>query len=101
MLAADGSFSFAGVPEEAVTLYTRIPAYRLATIATFQQIQDSQVGMFVDADKSGLELYFQPEAANKRPRDNFFGRTTRGLDDIDRRRAVTFDCLLPTKQSGR
>ena len=66
VLAADGSFSFAGVPEEAVTLYTQIPGYRLASNRNrFQQIRDSQVAMFVDADKSGLELYVQPEAAKQ------------------------------------
>ncbi len=66
VLGADGSFSFAGVPEEAVTLYTGIPGYRLASKRNrFQQIRESTVAMFVDADKSRLELYFQPEAAKQ------------------------------------
>jgi hypothetical protein len=66
VVAADGSFSFAGVPEEAVTLNARIPGYRLASKQNrFQQVQSWAVAMFVDADKSGLEVFFEPEAANK------------------------------------
>jgi hypothetical protein len=68
--AADGSFSFAAVPEEAVTLNARIPGYRLAGKRNrFQQVQTWAVAMFVDADKSGLELFFEPEAANQSARD--------------------------------
>ena len=64
LAAADGSFAFAGVPEEAVTLNARIPGYRLASKRNrFQQIQPWAVAMFVDADKSGLEVFFEPEAA--------------------------------------
>ena len=66
VVAADGSFSFAGVPEEAVTLNARIPGYRLASKRNrFQQVQPWAVAMFVDADKSGLELFFEPEAAKQ------------------------------------
>lgn len=62
VLAADGSFSFTGVPEEALTLSARIPGYRLASERNrFQQVQSSAVAMFVDADKSDLELFFKPE----------------------------------------
>ncbi len=65
VIAADGSFSFAGVPEEAVTLNARIPSYRLASRRNrFQQVQSWAVAMFVDADKVGLELFFEPETAN-------------------------------------
>ena len=63
-VAVDGSFSFAGVPEEAVTLIARISGYRLAgKLNRFQQIRPSTVAMFVDTDKSGLELHFEPVAA--------------------------------------
>jgi hypothetical protein len=59
--AADGSFSFDGVPEEAVSLNVRISHYRLAANRNrFQQIQPWAVAVFVDADKS-LELFFEPE----------------------------------------
>jgi hypothetical protein len=63
VIAADGSFSFAGVPEEAVTLSVRIPGYRLASKRNrFQQVQPWAVALFVDADKAGLQLFFEPEA---------------------------------------
>ena len=63
VIAADGSFSFAGVPEEAVTLSVRIPGYRLASKRNrFQQVQPWAVALFVDADKAGLKLFFEPEA---------------------------------------
>ena len=66
VVAADGSFSFAGVPEEAVKLIARIPGYRLASQRNrFQQVQPWAVALFVDADKSELELYFEPEATNQ------------------------------------
>ncbi len=64
--AADGSFSFAGVPEEAVTLNVRVAGYRLASRNRFQQVQNGAVAMFVDADKSGLEIFLAP---------NWFTRT--------------------------
>ncbi len=64
VVAADGSFSFAGVPEEAVTLNARIPGYRLASQRNrFQQVQPWAVALFVDADKSDLQVFFQPDAA--------------------------------------
>jgi hypothetical protein len=67
VVAADGSFSFAGVPEEAVTLGIRIPGYRLASQRNrFQQVQASAVALFVDADKSGLEVFFEPDSSKQR-----------------------------------
>ena len=64
VIAADGSFSFAGVPEETVTLGARIPGYRLAGKRNrFQQIREGTIAIFVDADKMGLEIFFEPEAA--------------------------------------
>ena len=71
LVAADGSFSFAGVPEEAVTLSARIPGYRLASKRNhFQQVQPWAVAMFVDADRSGLELFFEPEAIRQSTKTN-------------------------------
>ena len=68
VIAADGSFAFDGVPDEAVKLIARISGYRLASRRNrFQQVQPWAVAMFVDADKSGLELYFEPEAAKNVP----------------------------------
>jgi hypothetical protein len=65
-VAADGSFSFTGVPEEAVTLNIRIPGYRLAGKRNrFQQVQPWAVALFVDADKSELELFLESEAPNQ------------------------------------
>jgi hypothetical protein len=62
LAAPDGSFAFTGVPEEAVTLSSRIPGYRLAGRRNrFQQVNPGSVAMFVDADKSGVELFFEPE----------------------------------------
>ena len=61
-LAADGSFRFAGVPEEAVSLNGRIRGYRLASKRNhFQQVHPWAVALMVDADKLGLELFFEPE----------------------------------------
>jgi protocatechuate 3,4-dioxygenase beta subunit len=61
-LAADGSFRFAGVPKEAVSLNGRIPGYRLASKRNrFQQVHPWAVALMVDADKLGLELFFEPE----------------------------------------
>ena len=69
VVAADGSFAFAGVPEEPVTINARIPGYRLASKRNhFQQVQPWAVALFVDADKSGLELFFEPEVAKDGPR---------------------------------
>ena len=66
LVATDGSFSFSGVPEEAVTLSTWIPGYRLSSQRNhFQQLRPGAVAMFVDADKSKLEVFFEPEAANQ------------------------------------
>jgi hypothetical protein len=60
----DGSFSFAGVPEEAVELSARIPGYRLASKRNrFQQTQPWAVATMVDGDRSGLEIYYEPEPA--------------------------------------
>ncbi len=64
-LAADGSFSFAGVPEGPVRLDVRIAGYRLSAARNrFQQVAPSQIAIFVEGDKSGIELYFEPEPAN-------------------------------------
>jgi len=66
MLAADGTFSFAGVPEEAVMFGVEIPGYRLASKRNhFQQVRESEVALFVDADKAGLVIYLEPEAGKK------------------------------------
>ena len=63
-LTADGSFRFAGVPEEAVTLNGRIPGYRLASKRNrLQQVQPWAVALMVDADKLGLDVFFEPETA--------------------------------------
>ena len=67
VLAADGSFSFAGVPEDGI----RDALHPNPGLSAGQQSQPFPanprfaVAMFVDADKSGLELYFQPEAAKQ------------------------------------
>jgi protocatechuate 3,4-dioxygenase beta subunit len=62
MVAADGAFRFTGVPEEAVKINARIPGYRLASRRNrFQQVGSSTVAMFVEADMSGIELFFEPE----------------------------------------
>ena len=62
VIAADGSFSFAGVPDEAVELSLRIPGYRLASKRNrFQQVQPWAVALLVDADKSKLEVFLEPE----------------------------------------
>jgi len=61
--AADGSFAFAGVPEEAVRLYVRIPGYRLdSKRIRFQQVGPGAIAIFIDADKSGIELFFEPDS---------------------------------------
>jgi hypothetical protein len=61
-VAPDGSFAFAGVPEEAVTLYTRIAGYRLASKRNrFQQVRQGSVALFVDSDKPKLEIFFEPQ----------------------------------------
>jgi Carboxypeptidase regulatory-like domain len=66
MIASDGTFSFDGVPEETVTINARIPGYRLASKRNrFQQVQPWAIAMFVDTDKSGLELYLEPDSASQ------------------------------------
>ncbi len=61
VLAVDGSFAFAGVPEEPVTLSTRLPGYHLASKRNrFQQVREG-VALFVDADRPDLELVFEPD----------------------------------------
>jgi hypothetical protein len=62
----DGSFSFAGVPEEPVELSARIPGYRLASKRNrFQQTHPWAVATMVDGDKAGLEIYYEPEPASR------------------------------------
>jgi hypothetical protein len=62
VLADDGSFSFAGVPEEAVTFNVRIPGYRLAAKRNhFQQVQPWAVALMIDGDKSKLEIFLEPD----------------------------------------
>jgi hypothetical protein len=67
-LGPDGSFSFSGVPQEAVTLRIVLPGYRLASKRNrFQQTDTWSVATMVDGDKSGLEIYLEPEPAAKKP----------------------------------
>lgn len=61
VLGSDGSFAFHGVPTEPLKLSTRIPGYRLARGRNrFQQLGPASVGVFVDADKLDLQLFFEP-----------------------------------------
>lgn len=66
VLGQDGSFSFSGVPEEAVALGVRVVGYRLASQKNrFQQIRSTHVAVMVDGDKSGLEIYMEPDPTAK------------------------------------
>jgi hypothetical protein len=77
-LKPDGSFSFEGVPkgimrltvEQVVTdkgasRITRLRGYQLSTSRTrMQQSLPGEVAMFVDADTTDLQIFFQPEEGN-------------------------------------
>ncbi len=61
VLRPDGSFAFDAAPTEPIKLSTRIPDCRLARRRNrFQQLGPASVGVFVDADKLDLQLFFEP-----------------------------------------
>jgi protocatechuate 3,4-dioxygenase beta subunit len=63
MVEADGLFEFYAVPhDEPVSIYTRIPGYRLAAGKNrFQQLRSSGIGVFVENSRDNIEIYFEPE----------------------------------------
>ncbi|MEX2122240.1 MAG: hypothetical protein WD847_21855 [Pirellulales bacterium] len=62
ILRPDGSFEFRGVPEEGLSLICSIGGYKLATARNrFQELDPRSVGIYVDEDRDGLELHYEPE----------------------------------------
>jgi hypothetical protein len=62
VLDPDGSFALPGVPEEPLTISVRIPGHRLATQRLrFQVLRPNSFGVYVDRDRTDLEVYLEPE----------------------------------------
>jgi len=67
-LKPDGSFALAGVPTEPLEISARVPGYRLATgRMPYQQTGSGTIALFVDGDRTDLEVFFEPEPAIESP----------------------------------
>jgi hypothetical protein len=63
MVEGEGQFEFYAVPhDEPVSIYARIPGYRLANGKNrFQQLRSGGIGVFVDRSRDDIEIHFEPE----------------------------------------
>ncbi|HUT91392.1 MAG TPA: carboxypeptidase-like regulatory domain-containing protein [Thermoguttaceae bacterium] len=68
VLAPDGRFALPGVPTEPLEIITRIPGYRMAGHRMpFQQTRSSTVAVYVDRDRTDLEIFLEPEPKLAKP----------------------------------
>jgi len=65
VLASDGTFALAGVPEEPLSISVRIPGYRLAAQRMrFQLLRPNSFAVYVDRDREDLQVYLDPDPAS-------------------------------------
>jgi len=61
-LKPDGTFALPGVPTEPLEIHTRVAGYRLAAQRMpFQQVRSGTFALYVDRDRTDLEVFLEPE----------------------------------------